>query len=253
MKSMQNADWTKTGTLLAVALAFAVPGCSTMPKSGQLEPRRGDEIVAAGKFFHTGTPVVLWTLFLFAIPAASFALTNLLSGLGRDYGASERMVGLVMGGGVTVAGVAGSLAMPRLIRGRSPRLLYVAVGAAGAAFTLVLAFLPHTPGTFVLAVLGENLFQAAAFAVSTTIALVTIGERNPLAATQFALLYAAMNLPQSYMQALDGAAYGIRGLSGALVTDALVSLLACGVAALLLRNIESHALVLNPIQELSGS
>src|SRR5208282_817420 len=30
------------------------------PPSGALEARRGDEIVAAGQFFHTGTRVVLW-------------------------------------------------------------------------------------------------------------------------------------------------------------------------------------------------
>ena len=43
--------------LLAVLCAT---GCHTLPRTGQLEPRRGDEIVAAGQFFHTGTPVVLW-------------------------------------------------------------------------------------------------------------------------------------------------------------------------------------------------
>ena len=42
------------------ALAVCVAGCSTVPRTGQLEPRTGDEIVAAGQFFHTGTPVVLW-------------------------------------------------------------------------------------------------------------------------------------------------------------------------------------------------
>lgn len=35
-------------------------GCARMPKPGTHAPRRGDEIVAAGQFFHTGTPVVLW-------------------------------------------------------------------------------------------------------------------------------------------------------------------------------------------------
>src|SRR6516225_4010764 len=30
------------------------------PKPGTFEPRRGDEIVAAGQFVHTGTRVVLW-------------------------------------------------------------------------------------------------------------------------------------------------------------------------------------------------
>lgn len=44
------------GTLL-VLLAGAT-GCVTRP--GTLERRKGDEIVVAGQFFHTGTPVVLW-------------------------------------------------------------------------------------------------------------------------------------------------------------------------------------------------
>jgi len=35
-------------------------GCHTLPQSGVHVPRKGDEIVVAGQFFHTGTPVVLW-------------------------------------------------------------------------------------------------------------------------------------------------------------------------------------------------
>src|SRR5262249_16347538 len=42
-----------------VALAIAVAGCQA-PRPGTFEPRKGDEIVVAGKFVHTGTPVVLW-------------------------------------------------------------------------------------------------------------------------------------------------------------------------------------------------
>ena len=34
-------------------------GCATGP--GTIVPRRGDEIMACGRLFHTGTPVVLWT------------------------------------------------------------------------------------------------------------------------------------------------------------------------------------------------
>ena len=32
----------------------------TGPRPGAFAPRRGDEIVAAGQFVHTGTPVILW-------------------------------------------------------------------------------------------------------------------------------------------------------------------------------------------------
>jgi N-acetyl-anhydromuramyl-L-alanine amidase AmpD len=35
-------------------------GCVTAPRPGAFAPRRGDEIVVAGQFVHTGTPVVLW-------------------------------------------------------------------------------------------------------------------------------------------------------------------------------------------------
>jgi N-acetylmuramoyl-L-alanine amidase len=43
-----------------LAAIFFICGCSTVPQPGDKEPRKGDEIVAAGQFFHTGTPVVLW-------------------------------------------------------------------------------------------------------------------------------------------------------------------------------------------------
>ena len=36
-------------------------GCGTFPPSGTPASRSGDEMVAAGRFFHTGTRVVLWT------------------------------------------------------------------------------------------------------------------------------------------------------------------------------------------------
>jgi N-acetyl-anhydromuramyl-L-alanine amidase AmpD len=44
---------------LIFGFAIFCAGCATS-RVGQLEPRTGDEIVAAGQFFHTGTKVVLW-------------------------------------------------------------------------------------------------------------------------------------------------------------------------------------------------
>jgi N-acetylmuramoyl-L-alanine amidase len=43
----------------ALVLLGLVAGCAA-PRPGAMEPRKGDEIVVAGHFFHTGTPVVLW-------------------------------------------------------------------------------------------------------------------------------------------------------------------------------------------------
>jgi len=45
-------------SVLFVAALFA--GCKTAPQPGTFAPRKGDEIVVAGQFVHTGTRVVLW-------------------------------------------------------------------------------------------------------------------------------------------------------------------------------------------------
>lgn len=173
---------------------------------------------------------VLWTLLLFLAPAASFALTNALGGFGSDFHTSERIVSLLGGAGLVVAGVFGSLMVPVLSKRVRPRPLYLMVGGFGALFTLVLMVTPHIPATFGLAMLGENVFQSAAFAAESMIILRTIGRDNPLAATQFGLLNAATSLPLTYMQYLDGQGYGAAGVNGSLLADALIS----GSAVLLL-------------------
>jgi PAT family beta-lactamase induction signal transducer AmpG len=177
---------------------------------------------------------VLWALLLFAMPAASFALTNTLGGIGHEFHASERLVGVIGGVGVTLAGVAGALMIAPALRRSSPLTIYLLVGGTGALFTLLLIALPLTPAVFALAIIGENLFQSAAFTVQNTIILRTIGEDNPLAATQFAILVAAVSLPISYMQAIDGQAYGYGGVAGSFLADGVLTMAACALLALAL-------------------
>ena len=49
---------TRILSVLFTAALFA--GCKTAPRPGAFEPRKGDEIVVAGQFVHTGTRVVTW-------------------------------------------------------------------------------------------------------------------------------------------------------------------------------------------------
>src|SRR5438132_12359812 len=51
--------WSKT--CFCLVMIAAMIGCKTAPRPGALAARKGDEIVVAGQFFHTGTPVLLWT------------------------------------------------------------------------------------------------------------------------------------------------------------------------------------------------
>ena len=183
---------------------------------------------------------VLIAIALFLAPAATFSLTNFLAGLGADFHASGRFVGLVAGAGVMLGGTFGCLLFPRMDRLLPLRPLYLAIGAAGAVFTLALLTLPLSPAAFAIAMIGENAFQGLAITASTAIAFETIGRDNPLSATTFCVMVSAYNAPITYMLFVDGAGYEWRGVAGSLLADAAVSFLACIVLAALLRRL-SHS------------
>lgn len=166
-------------------------------------------------------------LLLFLLPSASFSLTNVLGGVGKDFSASEHMVSLFAGFGSVAAGLAGSFLLKPLSRRFPLRPLYLGIGITGGLFTLSLLALPRAPWCFGLAITGENLFQALAFAAGNAITFETIGPGNPLAATVFTLLMAATNLPIFYMGIVDGHGYDWKGISGSFTTDACISIAVC--------------------------
>ncbi len=177
----------------------------------------------------------LVALALFVLPSASFALTNALGGWSGDYHASPSFVSLSSGIGLVLGAIAGCSLVPPLAAKVPLRLLYLAIGFVGAAFTLSLLLLPRTSASYGIAFLGENFFQAAGIAAAFAIIFEIIGPGNPLAATTFALLTAAMNLPIDYMEAVDARGYDWHGLAGAYMTDAGVSAAACVLLAIVLR------------------
>jgi PAT family beta-lactamase induction signal transducer AmpG len=192
---------------------------------------------------------VLMALALFIFPAASFALTNVLGGTGSDFFANERTVSLFAGVGSSAAGIAGSVLLFPLARRFPLRPVYLGIGIVGAFFTLSLLALPRQPWSFAIAITGENLFQALAFATANAIAFEVIGPDNPFAATLFTVLLAANNLPITYMQFFDGKGYDWHGLTGSIVTDAGVSIVACLALAWMLFRWHAHTkTALQPIE-----
>ena len=176
-------------------------------------------------------------LVLFALPTGCFALTNTLSTLGGDYGASERFVGLINSVAVTLTGIGGALLVPVLVRRAATWRWYLAVGAAGALATLLFAVLPRTPAVFALAMVAENLAQALTLTMATVAALQSLDHGAPLAATQFGLITAVPQLPVTYMQWLDGHVYAAAGLAGMYAVDGGLSLCACAAMVLLGRGV----------------
>ena len=202
-----------------------------------------DKLLASESFGRFGRAIldllrrndVLIGLALFVLPAASFSLTNVLGGLGKDYHANASTVSLFAGLGSIVAGLGGSFLVPRLARRIELRPLYLLIGIVGAIFTLGTLLLPRAPWTFGVVFTGEIIFQALAFTAAFGIAFQIIGPGNPLASTLFTLLIAAMNLPIIYNGILDGWGYDRGGLAGSFVMDAGLRLAACILLALALR------------------
>jgi PAT family beta-lactamase induction signal transducer AmpG len=178
---------------------------------------------------------VWWMMALFLAPTGSFALTNQLGGVARDFHASDAFVSRMGGAVLSFAGAAVCLLLPVLARWVKPLPLYLTIGTVGSLFTLGLLLLPRTPAAFAIAFMAENVVQALSFTSAVAICLSTIGKDNPLAATQFTLLTSATVLPILYMGVLDGRAYaglaGVSGLSGMYLWDGCLSLVACAVMA----------------------
>ena len=201
-------------------------------------------------------PPVLLAIAMFVTPASSFALTNLLGGLGSEFRASAHFVGAVGGAGVLFAGIAGCLIFPLIDRLLPLRYLYLAIGVVGAVFTLSLLLLPRIPLTFATALIGENVFQSAAITTSIAIAFETIGHRNPLAATTFSVIVSVLNIPNTYMVVVDGWGYAWRGVEGSLLVDAGAGLAACGLLTVVLgylsmrRRAAAQVAVVSPASEL---
>jgi PAT family beta-lactamase induction signal transducer AmpG len=175
-------------------------------------------------------PRVLRVLLLFVLPCAAFTLTNAFGGLGPDFHATNSLVSVANGIGAVGIGLFASILARLFLKWVSAPLLYLATGCLGAAFTLSLLALPHSPATYLLAVLGENAAQSFAQVSQNAIIFRSIRQGSPLASSQFGLLSTAIVLPYAYMQGLDGYGYRLAGgVTGSLTMDALVSLAACAL------------------------
>lgn len=191
---------------------------------------------------------VLVALAMLALPSASFSLTNVLGGWSDSFHAPQSLVSIIGGVGIMVGGILGSLMVPLLAKKLPLRPLYLSIGLVGAVFTLSLLLLPRVPATYGLAFVGEYIFQSAAVATALAITFEVIGPGNPLAATTFALLGAAMNFPIDYMDVVDAHGFDWHGITGAFIVDALVSGSVCLLLAIALRRI---FVLIRPADELA--
>jgi PAT family beta-lactamase induction signal transducer AmpG len=159
-------------------------------------------------------------LVCFLSPTACFALTNIFSSMGRDFHTSENWVTSINGPLVAVFCSIGCLAGIWFCHRFRRRTVYVVAGFGGAIAAIALIGWPHTLGFYAAGVLAYNFFQGINYTAFGALQFEIVGPNNPLAATQMGLLAAAVNVPISYMTAVDGHFHTVLGLRGMLAIDA---------------------------------
>lgn len=195
-----------------------------------------------GSFFHDLWRVVrtrrsILGLMCFLSPTACFALSNLFSGLGSDFHASEDWVTRINGPLVAIVCSIGCLVGIWFCNRVARRKVYVLAGFGGAAAALSLIWVPHLLPYYAAGVLAYNFFQGINYTAFSSFTFEIVGPANPLSSTQIALLTAAANAPISYMTLVDGHFYTTHGLPGMLAVDAVASVIVGTVLLLVFRRV----------------
>jgi len=165
-------------------------------------------------------PSCIVGLICFLSPTACFALTNLFSALGADFHSPEKAVTAVAGLGVATSCSLGCLAGIWFTGRFHRRNVYILTGFGGAAAALAMTRLPHTLPFFAAGVLTYVFFQGINYTAFSSLSYEIVGPGNPLAGTQIAVLSAAVNVPITYMTAVDGHFHTLYGVTGMLLVDA---------------------------------
>ena len=217
------ADRVGLGTLALVSLtAMLLPMIAVLRV---IEPQAVDNHKTTGGFLRDIRTMFLsrraWIGLVFLLsPVGSAAAGHLISGMGQDYNASGTVVVWVTGIGGGLLAATGSL-IGGAVADRIGRLFaYPVAGALACLFGLYLGFGGANPVTYALGYAGYSLAAGFAYAVYTAIVLDILSGRRHAAASGYAVLNSAGNLPIAYMTWLDGLAYRQGGARGTMTMDA---------------------------------
>lgn len=173
-----------------------------------------------------------WTGLLFCIsPVGTVALTNLFSGMGADYHASNQTIELVTGyiGGFITA--AGALASGYILDKADRRKLYLLAGILTAICSAAMALAPINQTTYIVGIVCYLLIAGLAYAAFSAVVYEIVGTAGSTASTLYSVFPAAGNQAIAYTLFFDGLANKSYGPRGLLWTDAALNI--AGVVALL--------------------
>ena len=219
------ADYASLPVLaMLIATALVIPALAAFlieepsPVRRAIRPQLAGLAHDLGEVFRARRTWIGLTFFL--SPVGSAAIGNLIAGVGQDYHASGNEVLWVTGIGGGLLGALGCF-LGGVVADRMNRMLaYTLAGGLLAVFGVYLAFADATPFTYAAGYSGYAITAGFAWAAGTALLLDVVGNRKHAAASSYATLNAAGNVPVTYMTWLDGVGYKHWGRHGMMATDA---------------------------------
>jgi MFS transporter, PAT family, beta-lactamase induction signal transducer AmpG len=220
------SDRAGLGTLALLSLAAMI--LPVIAVLGVTEKRSAKQTAMAGSFVRDIREIFLSSrarigLVFLLSPVGSAAAGHLISGMGQDYHASGTVVVWVTGIGGGLLAAVGSLIGGAVADKMGRLVAYPAAGGLACLFAAYLAFGVPTPVTYAVGYSGYSLAAGFAYAVYTAIVLDIVGGRRHAAASSYAVLNSAGNLPITYMTWLDGLAYRRGRAQGTMAMDAAMN------------------------------
>lgn len=176
------------------------------------------------------SPATWLGLMFFLSPVGSAAVSNLISGVGPDYHASDAEVAWVSGVAGGLVSALGCMLGGFLCDRMRRTTAYAVAGLLSAVFSGWMALGKASPWTYAGGYAGYALTAGIAYAAFTALELDVLGRRPHAAGTAYSLLGSSGNFPITYMTWLDGVAYKGSGRRGLMGVDALAN----GVGAVVL-------------------
>lgn len=174
------------------------------------EPERERRVAGEvfGDMWHGVTEVLMskkgLTGFLLCLsPVGTAALTNYFSAMGTAFGASDRVVGIVVGPANAILTSIGAFVGGWLCDRVNRRSMYLLSGALTAVCGISMALGPHTALTYEWGVGTYLLVTGFCYAAFTATVLDTIGAGGKAASTRYALFVAAGNAAIGYTGFID--------------------------------------------------
>jgi PAT family beta-lactamase induction signal transducer AmpG len=168
-------------------------------------------------------------ILLLVSPLGTGAITTVLSGLTRDYGAGADQLGFANGWGGGLLTATGALCV-LLMPARWNRMLpYALSGIVYGAVSLLIGAGPLRPMTLIAGMLASNFAQGICYAAYTGVILQTMGIGGRCQSSRYTILNSIGNLPVVYMTVLESLAAAHFGAHAVGVFDGAFNLLTAAI------------------------